>query len=205
MTTETRRAVTLMLKNKRLGFVDLAEPRSVNGGKPSYGARIIIDPKDPDVKVINDAIAEVATTQWKDKAKNVVEMLTEKGRVAFLQKDYRNLKGEVHKGFEGMYSIGGSAPSDKQPGCYDNVRGSDGKPLQLEGDAIRRKLYSGCYANVKVEIYPLLRDDGNRINCAILGVQFSGDGEAFGGGSGPATADDFAEFAVDAPDADDLF
>jgi len=33
MTTETRRAVTLMLKNKRLGFVNLAEPRSVGKDK----------------------------------------------------------------------------------------------------------------------------------------------------------------------------
>ena len=49
-TTETRRAITLMLSNKRLGFVDLAEPRSVNGGKPSFGLRVIIDPKDGDVK-----------------------------------------------------------------------------------------------------------------------------------------------------------
>jgi hypothetical protein len=40
MATETRRAVTLMLKNKRLGFVDLAAPRSVNGGKPAYGVRV---------------------------------------------------------------------------------------------------------------------------------------------------------------------
>lgn len=204
MTTETRRAVPLMLKNKRLGFVDLAEPRSVNGGKPSYGARIILDPKDPDVKAIDAAIAEVAATQWKDKASGVLDLLTEKGRIAFLKKDYRKTTGEVHKGFEGMYSLGGSAPSDKQPGCYDNVKGPDGKPVKLDAEGIRRKLYSGSYANVKVEIYPLLRDDGNRINCAILGVQFAADGESFGGGSGPATADDFAAFAVDAPDADDF-
>lgn len=199
MTTETRRAVTLMLKNKRLGFVDLAEPRSVNGGKPSYGARIIIDPKDPDVKAIDAAIAEVAATQWKDKAAGVLDLLTEKGRIAFLKKDYRKTTGDVHKGFEGMYSLGGSAPSDKQPGCFDEFGN------QLDADGIRRKLYSGCYAHVKVEVYPLLRDDGNRINCAILGVMFAADGESFGGGSAPATADDFAGFAKAAPDAADLF
>jgi hypothetical protein len=198
MATETRRAVTLMLKNKRLGFVDLAEPRSVNGGKPSYGARIIIEPNDPDVKLIDAAIEEVATTQWKDKAQNVLTMLTEKGRVAFLKKDYRNTKGEVHKGFEGKYSIGGSASAEKQPGCFDEY----GNKLDAEG--IRRKLYSGCFAHVKVEIYPLLRDDGNRINCAILGVMFAGDGEAFGGGSAPSTADDFAGLTKAQADAEDL-
>jgi hypothetical protein len=199
MTTETRRAITIMLKDKRLGFVDLAEPRSVNGGKPSYGVRVIVDPKDPDVKAINDAIAEVAKTQWKDKAESTLNMLTEKGRVAFLQKDYRNLNGDTHKGFEGMYSIGASSPGDKAPRCFDEYGN------ELEPDAIRRKLYSGCYAHVKVEIYPLLRDDGNRINCAVLGVMFSKDGASFGGGSGPATADDFAGLTKMKVDADDLF
>ena len=199
MATETRRAVTLMLKNKRLGFPDLAVARSINGGKPSFGARIILDPKDPDVKVIDDAIAEVAATQWKDKAATVLDMLNDKGRIAFLKKDYRNTKGEVYKGFEGMFSLGSSAPQEKQPGCFDEY----GNPLDENG--IRRKLYSGCYAHFKVEIYPLLRDDGNRINCALLGVMFAGDGEAFGGGSAPATADDFAGFAKAAPEAEDLF
>lgn len=198
MVTETRRAVTLMLRDKRLGFVDLAEPRSVNGGKPSFGLRVIMDPKDPDVKAIDAAIKEVATTQWKDKADNVLAMLFEKGRVAFLKKDYRSLKGDVHKGFEGMYSLGASSPGEKQPPCFDE------HGTELDANGIRRKLYSGCYAHVKVEIYPLLRDDGNRINCAVLGVMFSRDGEAFGGGSAPATADDFAEFAKPKPDADDF-
>lgn len=198
MTTETRRAVSLMLRNKRLGFVDLAQPRSVNGGKPSYGLRVILDPTDPDVKALDAAIREVATTQWKDKADNVLEMLTEKGRVAFLKKDYRNLKGETHKGFEGKYSLGASSPGDKQPGCFDE------HGVQLDEAGIRRKLYSGCYAHVKVEIYPLLRDDGNRIACAVLGVMFAEDGEAFGGGSGPATVDDFAGLTKAKADAEDF-
>jgi hypothetical protein len=185
MTTETRRAVPLLLKHKRIGFVDLAEARSINGGKPVFGVRIIIDPTDPDAGIIDRAITEVATTQWKDKAKPVLDMLYDKGRVAFLKKDYRNLKGDVYKGFEGMYSLGASSPQEKQPTCFDEF----GKPLDAAG--IRRKLYSGCFAHVKVEIYPLLRDDGNRISCAVLGVVFAADGEPFGGGSAVATADDF--------------
>ena len=198
MTTETRRAVPLLLRNKRLGFVDLAEPRSINGGKPVYGMRIIVDPTDPDAKIIDKAIVEVATTQWKDKADAVLDMLYDKGRVAYLKKAYRNLKGEVYKGFDGMYSLGASSPQDKPPTCFDEY----GKELDAAG--IRRKLYSGCYAHVKVELYPLLRDDGNRISCAVLGVVFAADGEAFGGGSPMATADDFADLFKGAPDAMDL-
>lgn len=200
MTTETRRSVTLMLKNKRLGFVNLAEPRAVNNGKPSYSVRVIIDPKDADVKALDDAIAEVATTQWKDKAKTQIDMLTEKSRIALSKKEYRSAStGEVFKGFEGTYSLNASAPADKQPKCFDEFGN------ELDSDGIRRKLYSGCYAHVKVEMYPLLRDDGNRINCAVLGVMFAADGEAFGGGGTAVSADDFAGLVKAAPDADDLF
>jgi hypothetical protein len=65
---------------------------------PRTASASILDPTDPDVAVIDAAIREVAATQWKDKAANVLEMLTEKGRVAFLKKDYRNTKGEVQQG-----------------------------------------------------------------------------------------------------------
>lgn len=200
MTTETeaRRAVTLMLKNKRLGFADLAEPRSVNNGKPSYGARIIIAPDDPDVNTIEAAISEVATAQWKDKADQVLELLEEKGRIAFSKKPYRNSKGEVYKAFEGMFSLGVSAPETKRPTYFDEY----GNPLT--SDAVPAKIYAGAYVNMKVEFYPLLRDDGNRINCAVLGVMHAADGEAFGGGSPVASADDFAGMAKERANADDL-
>jgi hypothetical protein len=75
----------------------------------------------------------------------------------------------------------------------------------LSASEISRKIYSGCYAHVKVELYPLLRDDGNRISCAILGVMFAADGEAFGGGSAMATADDFAGLTKAPIDVSDLF
>lgn len=205
MTIKTRRAVTLMLKNKRLGFVNLAEPRSVgrdkdgNPGKPSYGLRVIIDPKDPDVKAIKDAMLEVATTQWKDKAEFQLDNLTTKDRVAFIEREYRSAStGEVHKGFEGSFSLNASAAENKQPKCFDEFG------QELDSDGIRRKLYSGSYGHVKVELYPLLREDGNRINCGVLGVMFAKDGEAFVAGT-ITTADDFADLTKAPIDAEDLF
>lgn len=188
--TDYRRNVTLMLRNKRIAFTDLAKPRSINGGKPTYGTRVIIQPTDADVAALDAAMKEVACAQWKDSGPAALEMLIENNRVAFSKKPYRNSKGEIYKGFEGNYSLGCSAPEDKRPGYFDEF----GQEL-LDEAAVGRKLYPGCYAHVKVEIYPLVRSDGNRINCALLGVMYAGPGEAFGGGSGPATASDFAGLA----------
>lgn len=194
-----QRNVVLMLKNKRLGFPDLAAPRSINGGKPVYGSRLIIEPTDPDVKVIDAAMAEVAKAQWKDASEGALAMLIKKGRVAFSKEEYCNKDGKVYKGFEGNYSLGANAPEDKQPTFFDEY----GNPI-TDMAVVKRKFYAGCMVNAKVEIYPLLRDDGNRISCQALGFMFAGDGEAFGGGTGPADASDFAGMAKAAPDADDV-
>ena len=48
----------LMLKNKRLAFPALATPQSIGEGEPAYGGRLIIDPSDPDVAVIDKAIED---------------------------------------------------------------------------------------------------------------------------------------------------
>jgi len=196
--TEPRRAVTLMLKNKRLGFADLAEVRSVNGGKPSYGARLIIEPDDPDVKLIEAAIKEVSLATWKDKADTVLDMLYDKERVAFSRKPYRNKAGEIYKSFDGKFSLGVSAPENKRPTYFDEYN------QPIPDNRAASKLYPGAYIHAKVEFYPLLRDDGNRVNCAILGAMFASDGEAFGGGAPVASDADFSGLAKQPADADDL-
>lgn len=202
MTNEPRRAITLMLKNKRIGFPDLAAPRSVQGGNPTYGVRIILEPNDPDVKLIEAAMEEVARWKWKDSAADVIEMCREKGRLALDKKPYRNKEGKPYAGFEGKYSLGVSAPENKAPSLFDEHGKEYGKDLP-RGDAAS-KFYAGCYGHLKVDIYPLPRDDGNRISCGILGVMFANDGEPLSGGTGPATADDFAGMIKAKPDAEDF-
>jgi Protein of unknown function (DUF2815) len=199
-----QRNVVLMLRNKRLGFPDLAVARAITGrdgktGKPSFGARIIVDPKDPDVAAIDAAMMEVATAQWKENAGTVLEMLIDKDRTAFSRKPYRNKEGKVYSGFEGMFNIGASAQAEKRPNYFDEYG------VKIDDDtAIACKFYAGCYAHYKVEFYPLIRDEQNRINCCLLGMQFAGDGEAFGGGTPLATADDFAATTKAKADADDV-
>jgi len=202
---EAARNVTLMLKRKRLGFPDLARARSINGGAPGFGGRIIIDPKDPDVAVIEEAMNAVAAFAFGKSAESALKVIVNKGRSAFSREEYANKKGEVYSGFEGMYSLGFSAPE------FDK-NGESRKPLLLDKYGVElpenkqaSTLYAGCYCHFKVELFVLLRDDGNRISCQIKGVMFADDGEPFGGTSTPTTAEDFAGLAAPAPDADDFF
>ena len=86
-----------------------------------------------------------------------------------------------------------------------------GEPLVAEGkvvagvtkSAIEQLIYDGCRVNAKIEIWAQDNKFGRRINCSLLGVMFAGEGENFGGGAAPASADDFAGMAAKA-DAEDV-
>lgn len=54
-------------------------------------------------------------------------------------------------------------------------------------------IYSGCYVNLRAEIWCQDNKWGQCVRAKLLGVQFVEDGDAFGSGSKPASADDFPD------------
>lgn len=188
----------LMLKNVQIAFPALAEPQAIGDGEPAYGGRFIIKPDSPLVKEIDAAMLEVAKQKWKDDGPAVLDMLREEGKVCFEKKAYRSKKtGKVYDGFEGTYSLGARNPK-AQPSVF-NKYGE-----QVTGKtAIEQAIYSGALVNAKIELWGQDNSFGRRINCSLLGVMFAGDGERFGGGSAPASADDFADLAQKPADAED--
>lgn len=180
----------LMLKNKRLAFPALATPQSIGEGEPAYGGRLIIDPSDPDVAVIDKAIEDVAREKWKDKAADVLQVLREDKKLFFLKSPYRSSKtGKVYDGFEDSFVIG-MRNAKQRPTAIDKY----GKEITDKSD-IERILYAGCRVHAKVEIWAQDNSFGRRINCSVLGVMFADDGPSFGGGAAPASADEFSSLA----------
>lgn len=175
----------VQLKNVRTAFLNVFEPKSVQGeGDPRYSAAFIIDPASPNVKEIEAAIKAVATEKWKDKAAAILKKLNEDKRVAFLRGPRQNSNGEVYAGFEGMFSLNASNKSrplvidrDKTP-----LTPADGKP------------YSGCFVNASIEFWAQDNQFGKRINATLRGVQYFAEGDAFGGGA-PASTDEFEDLS----------
>ncbi len=188
----------IMLKNKRQAFPALSKPQAIGDGDPAYGNRIIIDPDDPDVKVLDAAMLKVAKDKWKDDGEAVFNLLKEDKKVCFVHGPYKNKKtGKVYDGFEGKYYLGTRRPEGKgRPTCVDKY----GNEIK-DSSEIERVLYSGCLVNQKVEIWAQDNSFGRRINCDVLGVMFAGDGPSFGGGSPAASADEFAGMAAKPEDA----
>lgn len=167
----------LKLTNVRLAFPQLFEAKTVNGeGEPAFSASFLIDPKDPQVKTINEAIDAVATAKWGAKAPAILKTSRAADKVAIHDGDAKS----QYAGFEGRLYV--SARSKTRPLVIDRDKSplvaADGRP------------YAGCYVNASVELWVQDNGYGKRVNASLLGVQFLRDGDAFAGG-GRASEDDF--------------
>jgi len=190
----------LMLKNVVLSFPNLAEPQAFGKGDPAYGAKFPIVPNSEQQKLIEDAMLEVAKEEWGDKGPSILAGLVEDGEVSFTKKVYKNkTTGEPYQGFEGKHYLA-TRNAKTQPTVFDQY----GEKISGKGD-IERQAFSGAVVNASVEIWAQdSKDWGRRINCSLRGIMLTGEGENVGGGSAPASADEFAGLAKAKADADDI-
>ena len=171
------------LNNVRLCFPQLFEAKTVNGeGKPAVSAAFLIDPKDPQLEVLNKAIEAVAKEKWGAKSDAMLKTIRAADKTCLHSGD---LKAN-YDGFEGMMYV--SARNALRPLVIDvnkaPLTAEDGKP------------YAGCYVNASVELWTQDNNYGKRVNATLRGVQFYKDGESFAGG-GVASDDDFDDLTAD--------
>jgi hypothetical protein len=74
----------------------------------------------------------------------------------------------------------------------------------LGKSAIEQQAHSGAVVNASLDVWAQDNKWGRRINCSLRGVMLTGEGENLGGGSSPASADEFASLAKPIPDAADF-
>ena len=179
----------LMLKNVRLAFPSLFEAKTVNGeGKPAFSASFLINPKDPQVKTIQQAIEATAKDKWGAKADTVLKAIRAADKSALHD---GNAKAE-YDGYADMLYL--SARNQARPLVID----ADKSPLAVADG----RPYAGCYVNASVDLWAQDNAYGKRINASLCGVQFVRDGDAFAGG-GIASEAEFDDLSAGA-DADGL-
>ena len=89
------------LTNVRLAFPVLFEARTVNGeGKPAFSASFLLDPADPQVKALNQAIEQVAKDKWGAKAEAILKQMRAQDKVALhdgdLKANYDGFPGNLY-------------------------------------------------------------------------------------------------------------
>jgi hypothetical protein len=167
----------ITLKDVRLTFPQLFEPKQVNGqGDPKFSAAFLFAKNHPQKAEIERGIVEAAKAKWGEKAQEVLKTLKASDKLCVHDGDAKS----DYDGYAGNLFINASNKVKPMIVGPDRVelRAMDGKP------------YSGCYVNAILELWAQDNQFGKRVNAALLGVQFVRDGERLAGG-GVAAAEDF--------------
>lgn len=178
------------LDQVRIAFPAVFEPESFNDGDPAYSASFLFPPDHVAVGLLNEAIDKVGAEKWGAKWPVVKKELTAKDKTCLHD---GATKGDL-AGFAGNLFV--AARNKSRPTVVDRDR----TPLtQSDG-----RIYGGCWVNALIEVWAQDNAYGKRVNAALRGVQFARDGDAFGGGGAPVSANDFDDISADAEDFADL-
>ena len=197
------------LKNVRLSFTDsLGQAKAtVKDGVPKHGCNILIEPGKPETDAnkaaVRAALAAASEETWgdKDKWKKIAERKPDRVQYrkgeSFCDKD-----DNVYKGYEGAMVVPGYGPggtkNPKRPAIMDRKKNwvwNPDKGAEGSNSKILDVCYSGVYADVKVEFYPITGSDngGDGVFTAIHLIRSRQTGDRMSGG-----------FRVDDSDADDF-
>lgn len=178
----------------RVAFVEqVFETKRVEGStKDLYSVTGLFPASHPAYKLVEAAAVEVAVEEWgadalkgKDGKPSIIDIAKKK-------EDGKNwvLKDgslKEYDGYPGNFYV--STNSKTRPTALNR----DGTPITA-ADGV---LYSGCYADVIVEVYAYSHPVGGRgVTSEFKAIRFRKDGDAFAGGP-PVTADQFSKVAED--------
>lgn len=192
----------LMINNVRPGFLKCFRPEvPQGGGEPKFGTKLVIPKDHPQIAQIEKAMLDVAEAKWPGKGKAIFDKMVKTGKpknieVPFVREAYAKNgdQDDVYDGFEDAFYFSCSAGQNKRPLVLDKD-----KTVLVEQDG---RPYSGCKANVQVELWAQDNNFGKAIRAEFKAIQFVADGDSFAGGT-PANPDDFDDLGEGA-DAGDL-
>ena len=187
--------VEIILKNVRLAFFNGYAPGEYDG-KLSYGAKLILPPNHPQIAAMEEAMKEAAKAKFKANWQAIYNQMDKQDRLCFHKSEYLNKEGKPHNGFQGMYYINTSSKPEQPPLC---LKANKSISALRDGD-----LYSGCYADVKINTWGQQHAKGGvRINAQCLVFQKRADGDAFAGGP-PPSADGMDDLSDVGETVDDM-
>lgn len=174
----------VQLKHVRIAFIDdLFEPGQYEGkGDFRHTATFIVSPGSENDKAVQDAIQKEAVGLWGKKADSMLEDLRGNKNKYSYMKNKKDKTGEVYDGFENMYALSAvRKQKDGAPLFLHNLKDpTTSKAQRLTGK--EGIIYAGCYVNAKVELWAQ-SGTYSGMRCGLLGVQFDGPGDSFGGAS----------------------
>lgn len=185
---------SIILKNVRLAFPELFEPKSFAGeeeGTKRYSANFLVEPGSENDKLIRKTISDAVKEKFPDpkKAEQFLKSVQgNSGKFCFNDGDAKS-----YDGYEGMWYVSANRNEDQgAPSVVSGRKDESGKLIPLTKAS--GKPYAGCYVNGKIDIW-VQTGKYNGVRASLQAVQFVADGDAFAGA--PASADGFDELDSD--------
>lgn len=182
----------IYLSNVRVSFPQLVEPKKTTNEKgevrTAWSADFILPPDSQQYKQVMQQYMTLANEKWKERAQTIMQMIQTDRK----SRCYGNGAEKVNKttllpydGYEGNAYV--SAISNRQPQMIQ----PNGQPVDASNSmayqAIARGIYGGCYVNAAIRLWLQENTHGRGVRCDLVAVQFSKDGDAFGGGGADVT------------------
>jgi hypothetical protein len=167
----------IRVDNVRISFCRVFVPKANDKDQDKYGVTMLIAKDHKDYGLLQDRVIEVAKAEWKERTADVMTAMKLSDKIC------------IHDG--------GSKPQypEYKGLMYINTYNSVRPTVYTKGgqllDKDDGKLYSGCYANVIIDLWAQDNEYGQRVNAELMGIQFHADGESLAGGGKAASADDF--------------
>jgi len=162
----------IILKNVRLSYANVWEPKSINGSEPKYSTSILVSKDDKDnIEKIQKAVETIRATsaqKWGGKIPATLKMPLRDGDVE--KPDVEDYRGHCFI----------NANSKQRPGIVDAYMNPITDTTQV---------YSGCYVNISVTLYPFNVSGNKGIACGLNNIQKVRDGANLSGR--PKVTDDF--------------
>jgi hypothetical protein len=156
----SRKATTVMTGIVRLAFVNALVAKPNPSGVLKYSVTALIDPKDPMVPLLKEAIKAAALEKWGSADK------IPKG----LRNPLRDGNEKEYAGFAGHLFLG--CNSDNKPGIIDAAA----KPINDED-----RIYSGCWARLDLNFFGYQKAGNVGVAAGLNNIQVLGDDERFSG------------------------
>lgn len=168
-----------------IGFEpDLFVAKARMGDNAAFAAKFAVDLGGDNEKKIEAAMLAAATDKWKDAAPGILAKLKAERKVAFSPEAPLDKDGKPYGAFKGKGALSTRNAPNKKPTLFNH----GGDEILIDED----QFYAGARVHASVEFWAQDSTEyGRRINCNIRAVKQFKDGERLGG-SGPATADEFA-------------
>lgn len=199
---QNSRNVSVLLTDVLLSYAYLAQPyvgRPEPGKTPkaTYTTHSLFKPGTPNHNTMREAIRKVAAAGWGAQADAVLQQLSGQDRLCM--HDGNVTKGGVEP-YKDMLFV--SASNERRPRILVTRNG-----VNVEiGPEDPLFPYSGCYANVMLDLWPQGPDGkpsqfGKRINATLVGVQFVRHGTPLSGGGRLASPEEFPTVETAGADA----